>query len=756
MKFKFKISPSNAFQQQFNTNYLNPIEVDDIETFKSICTHDYVCASYKNNYRCKANFLSANCVPFDIDNDHSDSKDDWLDVKDVADFFYGVPFLVQYSRHHMKQKDNKSPRPRFHVIFPINEITNEEDYRNLKVRIHSIFPYVDEKAIDSARFFYGTDNPEVDYVDGYSSLTDFLKELDEADAFAGLDDGSTIPEGSRNSTMHKFAVRILKRYGLSEEAKEQYRFEAEKCTPPLEKDELNTIWKSALKYYQSAIATNPNYVKPDEYNNPSWDEIIPLDDVNLPTFPIVALPDALKDYVVDVAESTQTPIDMAGVASLALMSIAMQPRYKVVGKADWEEQLSLYCMIVAEPSDRKSAVFNQIIKVIQSFEADYNERHSIDFLKSQEEHASLEKYYKKASKDFENGKITKDEYDEAFNKYASHKVIKPISLTIDDVTSESLTNEIESQDGCIALVSSEGGIFDILSGSYTNFPNIDIFLKGYSGDFIKVSRIGRPSLYVKNPRLTILLTVQPKVLENVVNNGTFTGRGLSARFLYSVPKSLVGSRRFETKPIDFDNKKRFSDLIHEILNEPKTVPKYITLSDDAYLLLKDYYESFESRLVTDLKEIGGWAGKLVGNILRISALITRARNVRYDAFLYTPSTDDSAEWMVQKEDMENAIRLGDYFLEHARYAFDFMDDSTIKKQALNFLEKLKVSKVNEISFRDACRTTKFMNKKDKATAVITLLVDNGYLREKPGTSRAHNRGTIYEVNPAIYDEEHPP
>lgn len=756
MKFKFKISPSNAFQQQFNTNYLNPIEIDDIETFKSICTHDYVCASYKNNYRCKANFLSANCVPFDIDNDHSDKPEDWLDIKDVSSFFYGVPFLVQYSRHHMKQKDNKSPRPRFHVIFPINEITNEEDYRNLKVRIHSIFPYVDEKALDSARFFYGTDNPEVDYVDGYRSLTDFLKELDEADAFAGLDDGSTIPEGSRNSTMHKFAVRILKRYGLSKEAKEQYRLEAGKCIPPLEKDELNAIWKSALKYYQSTIATNPNYVKPDEYNNPTWDEIIPLDDANLPAFPIDALPDALRNYVLDVAESTQTPIDMAGVASLALMSIAMQPRYKVVGKADWEEQLSLYCMIVAEPSDRKSAVFNQIIKVIQSFEADYNERHSIDVLKSQEEHSSLEKRYKKATKDYENGKITKDEYDEAFRKYSTHKVIKPISLTLDDVTSESLTNEIESQDGCIALVSSEGGIFDILSGSYTNFPNIDIFLKGYSGDFIKVSRIGRPSLYVKNPRLTILLTVQPKVLENVVNNGTFTGRGLSARFLYSVPKSLVGSRRFETKPIDFDNKKRFSDLIHEILNEPRTVTKFISLSDDAYSLLKDYYESFESRLITDLKEIGGWAGKLVGNILRISALITRARNVKYDAFLYTPSTDDSAEWMVQKEDMENAIRLGDYFLEHARYAFDFMDDSTIKKQALNFLEKLKVSKVNEISFRDACRTTKFMNKKDKATAVITLLVDNGYLREKQGTSRAHNRGTIYEVNPAIYDEEHPP
>ena len=555
--------------------------------------------------------------------------------------------------------------------------------------------------------------------------------------------------------MYSIALKLLTRYGLCNESLDKYREASTRCSPPLENDELNTIWKSALKYYE-VIKAQRDYIPPDEYNNDSWDKLVPLNEVVLPAFPIDALPDVLKNYVSDVAESTQTPIDMAGVASLALMSIAMQPRYKIIGKSDWEEQLSLYCMIVAEPSDRKSAVFNQIIKVIQSFEAEYNEHHSIDVLKSQEEHTSLEKRYKKATKDYENGKITKDEYDEAFRKYSTHKVIKPISLTLDDVTSESLTNEIESQEGCIALVSSEGGIFDIISGSYTNFPNIDIFLKGYSGDFIKVSRIGRPSLYVKNPRLTILLTVQPKVLESVVNNGTFTGRGLSARFLYSVPKSLVGSRRFETKPINFDNKKRFSDLIHEILKEPKSSTTYITLSNDAYSLLKDYYEEFESRLITDLKDIGGWAGKLVGNILRISALITRARNIKYDAFLYTPSTDDSAEWIVQKEDMESAIKLGNYFLEHARFAFDFMDDNTTKKQALNFLEKLKATKTNEISFREASRMCKYMNKKENATAVISLLVDYGYLREKQGTSRAHNKGLVYEVNPAIYDKERPP
>lgn len=753
MKFKITLTPSNYYQDAKKSKYLNPVVVESLEDFKKVILKDYACAVYKDNHRSIDDFLYADAIVFDIDNDHSENPDDWITPDKVSSFFDDVPIYIQYSRNHMKIKNGKPARPKFHIIFPIDKVTDAKEYRTMKEKVYSIFPFVDGQALDSARLLFGTAEPNVDYIDGTRTLTDFLKEYDNEAKFAQL--GETIPEGSRNKTMHSIALKLLTRYGLCSESLDKYREASTKCSPPLENDELNTIWKSALKYYK-VIKSQKDYIPPEQFTNDSWDKLVPLDEVVLPAFPIDALPEVLRNYVSDVAESTQTPIDMAGVASLALMSIAMQPRYKVIGKADWEEQLSLYCMIVAEPSDRKSAVFNQIIKVIQSFEAEYNEHHSIDVLKSQEEHSSLEKKYKKASKDYENGKITKEEYDEAFRKYSTHKVIKPISLTLDDVTSESLTNEIESQDGCIALVSSEGGIFDIISGSYTNFPNIDIFLKGYSGDFIKVSRIGRPSLYVKNPRLTILLTVQPKVLESVVNNGTFTGRGLSARFLYSVPKSLVGSRKFETKPIDFDNKKRFSDLIHEILKEPKTATIYISLSNEAYSLLKDYYESFELRLATDLKEIGGWAGKLVGNILRISALITRARNVKYDAFLYTPSSDDSAEWIVQKEDMESAIKLGNYFLEHARYAFDFMDDNTTKKQALNFLEKLKASKVNEISFREASRMCKFMNKKENATAVINLLSDYGYLREKRGTSRAHNKGIIYEVNPAIYDEEHPP
>ena len=67
-----------------------------------------------------------------------------------------------------------------------------------------------------------------------------------------------------------------------------------------------------------------------------------------------------------------------------------------------------------------------------------------------------------------------------------------------------------------ALISSEGGIFDTLAGIYTKNVNIDVMLKGYSGDPIRVDRIGRESENISNPALTVLLMAQPNVVSTVL------------------------------------------------------------------------------------------------------------------------------------------------------------------------------------------------------------------------------------------------
>ena len=64
---------------------------------------------------------------------------------------------------------------------------------------------------------------------------------------------------------------------------------------------------------------------------------------------------------------------------------------------------------------------------------------------------------------------------------------------MDDITTEKLVSVLSDNGGHASLISSEGGIFDTLAGIYTKNVNIDVMLKAYSGDSIRVDRIGRES-----------------------------------------------------------------------------------------------------------------------------------------------------------------------------------------------------------------------------------------------------------------------
>ena len=162
------------------------------------------------------------------------------------------------------------PRPKFHVLFLIDEITDPDEYSDLKKRVSAVFPYFDTRALDAARFFYGTETPQAEFCAGSITLNECLElyypEAAE-DAFWDLNSAraTTIPEGRRNSTLSHFAGRVLKRYGDTEEAYAAFMERAAKCAPPLEDAELKTIWRSAQGFYQR-ISQEDDYVPPEEWN----------------------------------------------------------------------------------------------------------------------------------------------------------------------------------------------------------------------------------------------------------------------------------------------------------------------------------------------------------------------------------------------------------------------------------------------------------------------------------------------------------
>lgn len=259
----FTVYSADCVGNSGNCLYPNKNIVTDKETFIAATKMDHVTAKYKGNYRSKDNFEFSDCIPLDCDNDHSDNPNEWVTPLDIALEIPGVAFAVSYSRHHMMVKGDKSERPRFHVFFPIEIVSDEEEYTNLKRRIATAFPYFDVNALDSARFLYGTDCEDVEIYEGDKTILDYLEEDDFADFDASLEQ---VPEGQRNSTMSHIAGKIIKRYGNTEEAYQIFLKKSELCNPPLSEKELKVIWRSASKF-GNKVSNQEGYIPPEQYNS---------------------------------------------------------------------------------------------------------------------------------------------------------------------------------------------------------------------------------------------------------------------------------------------------------------------------------------------------------------------------------------------------------------------------------------------------------------------------------------------------------
>lgn len=245
-----------------NCVYPTTVTVTDAAMMKQAAAFDHVTADYRQHYRSKQNFLKADCVPMDCDNDHSDNPDEWITPFDVAMAFPGVGLIAVYSKSHMKQKNSRSPRPRFHIYLACNEITDPDKYTELKQNIAAAFPYFDGNALDSARFLFGVQDAEVEVYEGEGKIDDAIADND----FEAWDaEQSQITEGSRNSTMSRYAGRIIKRLGNTDEAYQRFLKEAEKCSPPLDDTELERIWGSAVKF-GAKVSAQEGYIPPEQYN----------------------------------------------------------------------------------------------------------------------------------------------------------------------------------------------------------------------------------------------------------------------------------------------------------------------------------------------------------------------------------------------------------------------------------------------------------------------------------------------------------
>jgi replicative DNA helicase len=306
-----------------------------------------------------------------------------------------------------------------------------------------------------------------------------------------------------------------------------------------------------------------------------------------------------------------------------------------------------------------------------------------------------------------------------------------------------------------------------MAGRYSQAtgPNLGVYLKGHAGDLLKVDRRGRPPEYVERPCLTIGLAVQPEVLRGLAGRPGFGGRGLLARFLYSLPQSLVGHRHPGAPPVPQATADRYT-LELQALAASLAVPSdddgptLLTLDQAAGELLLGFERELEPRLAAgsgDLAHLAGWAAKLAGATCRLAGLLHLAGHLR-----------DGWARPISADTFSGAVRLAGYLVEHARAVFDLMGADPRVDDAGWLLDWISRTNLTQFSRRDAHQAARgrFRKAADVEPA-LGLLEEHGYLRrvdsDPPGAKGGRPASPRFLVNPLPHNSEpsqpskpHPP
>ena len=67
----FTLFTSNCRGNEENCFYPQKVQVDSPDKLKAAVENDHVCATYRNCYRGKGNFIKSDVIPMDIDNDRT-------------------------------------------------------------------------------------------------------------------------------------------------------------------------------------------------------------------------------------------------------------------------------------------------------------------------------------------------------------------------------------------------------------------------------------------------------------------------------------------------------------------------------------------------------------------------------------------------------------------------------------------------------------------------------------------------------------
>jgi hypothetical protein len=328
----------------------------------------------------------------------------------------------------------------------------------------------------------------------------------------------------------------------------------------------------------------------------------------------------------------------------------------------WTEPTILWGALIGLPSIKKSPALDCIFDHIYAIEKNL----AVDYKKTLMQHdkekeiatANLDKWKSDLKGSVSKGGIAPDK---PRNALIPDLPPRP-RLLISDITIEKAGELLSFNPKGLLLQRDE------LAGLIRNFErrggsDREFYLESYGGRSYSVDRKSHPEpIIIPSLTISIIGGMQPDKMAKLFVDEM--DDGFAARFLYSWPNSMPFKRpaNIPDDKLISDTLLKISGLEVDIDNDGNTKPRILEFTDDAALLIEQWYQEQEKKEYEASGIMISHIGKMPGMVVRISTVLTYLE--------WSISSEHKEPTQIDDKAVFKAIQLIDgYFLPMARRCF---------------------------------------------------------------------------------------